>query len=194
MELSDLLSNKIDNLKNALPPIGKQWIKSSSDELASKIRWVEAIIRYDPKDCNDAKEMLVEALHEAVFSTPWSPKKIAGYSSVKKVMKNPPPYIDYQISYGLPEYDCVELCGGDIINLPCFGINLLVNFSSGTGEILASELTDELHPKEDDRYVASMRAIEVMVLGHALMGIDVCDEGYVAGIEAAVEECSDFYG
>jgi len=198
----DILEHNIDNLRGVLPPLGKQWAEDSSDDLAKKIRHYEAIITFDPDNCDDARKLLKEALYEAIFFKPWETQVSPPYAKYKVTEhKEPPPYVEYQmipaekepIEEVLPD-GRIEIGAGDIIALPCFGIQLLINRTGGYGRILQSDLTDDTPLEEDDRYIASMRAIEVMILNHALYGIDVCHEDYTCGIEAAVEDCCELYG
>ena len=195
------LEHNIENLKGVLPSLGKEWMEDSSDELAQKIRHYEAIINFDPDNCDDARKLLREALYEATFFKPWEIQVPPAYVEYKVIEhKEPPPYVEYQlipmekvIEEVRPD-GRVELGGGDILALPCFGIQLLVNTTGGTGRVLQSYLTDDISLEEDDRYVAALRAIEIMILSHALYGIDVCSEDYCYGVEAAVEECGELYG
>lgn len=196
------LEHNIENLKGVLSSLGKQWIKDSSNELAQQIRYYEAIINFDPDNCDDARKLLKEALYEATFFKPWETQVPPTYVEYKVVAdhKDPPPYVEFQLIPTKEDFEEVrpdgriEIGGGDILTLSCFGIQLLVNTTEGTGRVLQSYLTDDVSLEEDDKYIAAMRAIEVMILSHALYGIDVCDENYCCGIEAAVEECGEIYG
>lgn len=197
--MDQYLDYNIENLKSVLPLLGKKWIEASDDDLAKQIRHYEAVINFDPENCLDAKRLLKEALYEATFFKPWESYVPPPYEDYE-VIKEPPPYVEIQI---IPEDETiekvslsgdVELESGDLITLPCFGIVLLINRKFGRGRILQSELTDDCSLDEDDNYMAAMRAIEMMIINHAMYGIDVCSEDYTCGIEGAVEECGDLYG
>lgn len=186
------LNYNIDNLKGLLPEKGRLWIQKSKNELAKKIRDCETIINHNPNDWY-TKETLKETLYELTFFRPWEYEA----PSVEPESNEPPPYVEYQIieesnvfkrKYG------VELESGDLITLPCFGIILLINKKVGMAKVLQSELTDDYSLEDDDNYISAMRAIEMMIISHAMYGVDVCSDDYVCGIEAAVEECGDLYG
>jgi hypothetical protein len=194
------LDYNIDNLKSVLPSLGRNWAENSSDDLAKQIRHYEAVIDFSPENCADAKRLLKEALYEAIFFKPWEEYIPPPYVEYE-VIKEPPPYVSIQVNSGEkpmekvnPNGD-VELESGDLITLSCFGIVLLINKDIGMCRIIKSELTHgHLDLENDDNYVAAMRAIEMMIVNHAMYGIDVCSEDYTYGIEGAVEECEDLYG
>lgn len=195
---------RIETVKAALPLKGKHWVETNMSELAQKIRYYEAVINYDSNNCDDAREHLVELLYKVLFSKPWEP-----YISYEVIVEDPPPYISYEVLESPTYNDIISeeseeewfrfsggttIDSGDIIVLPCCGIQLVVNKIKGVGKIIQSHLTDELSDEEDDRFVAAMRAIELMVLNHAIYGIDVCSDDYACGVETAVEDCEDLYG
>ena len=59
------------------------------------------------------------------------------------------------------------------------------------GGRIASQLVDGREPAE---LQAALRAVEIVVLSHALNGIDVRAPAYVAGLSTAVLGLSERYG
>ncbi|WP_054287316.1 hypothetical protein [Gulbenkiania mobilis] len=97
---------------------------------------------------------------------------------------------DLAKKYGWPRMDCIALTGDDSsalaekqgaeepaeIVLPAFGIR-----------IRGCSITSDLHDAEESsEQKAALDAIEAMILGHAMAGINVQESAYLAGIEAAV--------
>ena len=84
------------------------------------------------------------------------------------------------------------------IELPSYGITVqLFEPHNEYGDINGT-ITSDLHEEPIDEfdtdyviYNAMMDAIESMILAHACGGIDIEDFAYIAGIEIAVDSCSN---
>jgi hypothetical protein len=53
----------------------------------------------------------------------------------------------------------------------------------------SASISSSLH--SDDEYNAGIDAIESVVLAHHCSGIDVTSEGYLSGLESALESCAN---
>jgi hypothetical protein len=76
------------------------------------------------------------------------------------------------------------------IKLPCYGIVIQCDPSTGAGTIESSMTRDtRFGPSENDKPLkVGLDAIEALILAHACAGVDVEEPGYVEGIETAVEK------
>jgi hypothetical protein len=87
-----------------------------------------------------------------------------------------------------------------IIELPCYGIKIEIGkdgcgilLSTGLHEDYISDDTgiDAMDINEENArisiYNAMMDAIESLILGHAIAGVDVTTPAYLEGIESAIE-------
>lgn len=71
------------------------------------------------------------------------------------------------------------------IQLPCFDIT--VTLTGDGGGSISSDLHEETGDFYDDSvYNTGIDAIEAMILGHAVAGVDITTPAYVEGIETAV--------
>jgi len=81
-----------------------------------------------------------------------------------------------------------------MISLPCFGIQ--VNLTKDGGTIRSDLHEHNEEPSTDawldeQEYNARMDALESMILGHAVAGIDIRSSAYVEGVETAVQACAN---
>lgn len=106
---------------------------------------------------------------------------------------------DLTKKYGWPQMDCIALTGATFslitekrdaeapaeeVVLPVFGIR-----------ISGCSITSDLHDAEESSEVkAALDAIELMVLGHFMAGINVQEPSYLVGIEAAVTAIWQHHG
>ena len=81
------------------------------------------------------------------------------------------------------------------IHLPCYGIAVSLNDDGGGGSI-SSKLHEPTHDEDGNRFPDQsginkfngyMDALESIILGHAVSGIDIQDPKYIEGIETAVQ-------
>ncbi len=77
------------------------------------------------------------------------------------------------------------------IELPCFGIIVIVN--NGRGTITSTGLITKYNDDEDKEYDAAMNGIESMILAHACAGVNINTPEYIEGIETAVNSCVHNY-
>jgi len=81
------------------------------------------------------------------------------------------------------------------IELPFYGIVVVVDVEVPGGGAISSELHEEPDPNSNYRdpgpieFNAAMDGIESMILGHAYAGIDITTAAYIRGIQTAVEAC-----
>jgi len=111
---------------------------------------------------------------------------------------------------GLPDYD--EYRDGDpptgpppweeaervfVVGVPLAGIELtlVASTKAGYGRYDGGRVTSQLvDGREPEALQAALRAVELVVLSHALNGIDVRAPGYVAGLSTAVLGLSERFG
>lgn len=81
------------------------------------------------------------------------------------------------------------------IKLPCFGIVVTIDYDEEnrpiSGNITSTDLKTEHEDEEDELYNAGMDAIESMVLAHAMAEVDITSNGYIEGLETAVNACAN---
>jgi len=91
------------------------------------------------------------------------------------------------------EKSCLDRSEFETLQLPVFGISLHLNCEARCGcvrsdlrpaNVLDGEEDLEADNEASDWYSAYV--IEVLVLSHALAGVDVTDPAYLEGIESAV--------
>jgi hypothetical protein len=80
------------------------------------------------------------------------------------------------------------------IVLGAFGIVITIDYDA-EGRPIAGSIVSELQENEIDEdtqvYNVAMDAIESMVLAHAMAEIDVTSNGYIEGLDTAVNACAN---
>ena len=78
------------------------------------------------------------------------------------------------------------------IVLGAFGIVITIDYDA-EGRPIAGSIVSELQENEidDQVYNGAMDAIESMVLAHAMAEIDVTSNGYIEGLDTAVNACAN---
>lgn len=76
--------------------------------------------------------------------------------------------------------------------LPVYGIEIVFKTKKRGSGVISSDLHSQLVDPDDeqhiqDQYSAAADALESMILGHALAGVDVAAPAYVEGIKTAVQ-------
>lgn len=81
------------------------------------------------------------------------------------------------------------------IKLPIGGIIVTIDYDDEnrpiSGSIIHSELKAEKEDPEDELYNAAIDGIASMILAHAMAEIDIQSNGYIEGLETAIESCSN---
>jgi hypothetical protein len=83
-----------------------------------------------------------------------------------------------------------------IIKLLVFGIVVTIDYDE-QGRPISGNISTELHEDGEDEgidlYNACMDAIESMVLAHAMAEVDITSNGYIEGLDTAVNACAGNY-
>lgn len=83
--------------------------------------------------------------------------------------------------------------------LPIYGIEIVIKSKKRGSGVISSDLHSQLVDPDDeqhiqDQYSAAADALESMILGHALAGVDVTTPAYVEGIKTAVQSIANNLG
>lgn len=81
------------------------------------------------------------------------------------------------------------------IKLPCYGIVVEIDYDEEgrpvSGNITDTDLKTENEDEEDELYNAAIDGITSMILAHAMAEVDITSNGYIEGIETAVNACAN---